>query len=345
MTGLAALNYNRGRTAHSLFRIPVENNGDGFKCQIKLNSERAKLIQESLVVTWDELPMVQKGIVEAVDAFLHELCNSDMPFGGKIFIGIGNFCQVAPVVPRAGRMAIVLESIKSFLIWDSFEVCDLQQPIRDSHDPEYSRLMDDIGDGISDENINLPLLKITHKIDDAINFIFPETILNNSTACQKRAILSDAIDLYSTDNLANNDTNHIQQRNTITVELLNSFNTSGIPKHCLILKKVTIQNPTTGCIVHLPRITFLFQIPQFPFKISHHQFPLRLAYSSTFNSSQELTLNRVALDLRTPVFSYGQLYTALTRVRQRNHILILAENNYSLNLFTTKNVVYSELLE
>ncbi|CAG8718704.1 2706_t:CDS:1, partial [Scutellospora calospora] len=45
-------------------------------------------------------------------------------------------------------------------------------------------------DGISGENISLPLLKITYKIDDTINFIFPDTILNNPTACQKRAILS-----------------------------------------------------------------------------------------------------------------------------------------------------------
>lgn len=63
-----------------------------------------------------------------------------------------------------------------------------------------------------------------------------------------------------------------------------------------------------------------------------------------FNSSQGLTLDRVVLDLHTPVFSHGQLYTALTRVRQRNHILLLIEKDQTSNFFTTKNIVYSELL-
>lgn len=112
-TRLATLNYDGGHTAHSLFLIPVEDNGEGCKCHIKLSSDRAKLIQKSSIIAWDELSMAQKGKVEAVDMFLRELCNNDLPFGGKVFIGIGDFCQVAPVIPHSGRTAIILESIKS----------------------------------------------------------------------------------------------------------------------------------------------------------------------------------------------------------------------------------------
>ncbi|RIB14479.1 hypothetical protein C2G38_1652010 [Gigaspora rosea] len=83
---------------------------------------------------------------------------------------------------------------------------------------------------------------------------------------------------------------------------------------------------------------------RWPEKISRRQFLLRLAYSSTFNSSQGLTLDRVALDLRTPVFGHGQLYTALTRVRRQNDILIFTEENRSSSLIT-KNIVFPELLE
>lgn len=90
-TGLAALNYNGGCTAHSLFHIPVERIDEEYKCQINLNSERAKLIQEALVIIWDELSMALKGNVEAVDMLLRELCNCNLPFGGKIFIRVGDF--------------------------------------------------------------------------------------------------------------------------------------------------------------------------------------------------------------------------------------------------------------
>ncbi|CAG8598378.1 18057_t:CDS:2, partial [Cetraspora pellucida] len=58
-----------------------------------------------------------------------------------------------------------------------------------------------------------------------------------------------------------------------------------------------------------------------------------------------LMLDQIILDLRVLVFSHGQLYTALTRVHQQNDILILTEQEHSSNSFTTKNIVYSELLE
>jgi hypothetical protein len=57
-----------------------------------------------------------------------------------------------------------------------------------------------------------------------------------------------------------------------------------------------------------------FQPARCPWTIERRQFPLRLAYATTFNSCQGLTLDRVVLDLRTDVFAHGQLYT---RVRNR----------------------------
>ena len=58
------------------------------------------------------------------------------------------------------------------------------------------------------------------------------------------------------------------------------------------------------------------------------QFPLRLAYATTFNSCQGLTLAKTAVDLRIDPFAHGQLYTALSRVRHRNDsLLIFSEGN------------------
>lgn len=67
-----------------------------------------------------------------------------------------------------------------------------------------------------------------------------------------------------------------------------------------------------------------------------------LAYATTFNGCQGLTVQRLALDLRRPVFSHGQLYAAMTRVPNSENVLILkAHDDYST---TTKNVVWKELL-
>ena len=87
----------------------------------------------------------------------------------------------------------------------------------------------------------------------------------------------------------------------------------------------------------LPRITFSSRLPS-GHTLIRKQFPLAPAYATTFNSCQGLTLDIIGMDLTKPVFSHGQLYTALSRVRKREHVLIYIHEQ------TTRNVTYKELL-
>ncbi|KAI0690185.1 hypothetical protein C8T65DRAFT_588157, partial [Cerioporus squamosus] len=70
------------------------------------------------------------------------------------------------------------------------------------------------------------------------------------------------------------------------------------------------------------------------------QFPLAPAYATTFNSCQGLTLDVVGVDLVRPVFSHGQLYTALSRIRHRSH----AKVRLRPGQMKTRNVTYHEIL-
>lgn len=70
------------------------------------------------------------------------------------------------------------------------------------------------------------------------------------------------------------------------------------------------------------------------------QFPLAPAYATTFNSCQGLTLDVVGVDLIRPVFSHGQLYTALSRIRHRSHAKVRLRPWQT----KTKNVTYHEVL-
>jgi hypothetical protein len=93
---------------------------------------------------------------------------------------------------------------------------------------------------------------------------------------------------------------------------------------------------------YLPRITFEFQPHRCPWTIQRRQFPLRLAYATTFNSCQGLTLNKVVLDLRSSVFSHGQLYCSVSRVRHRGSCRkLMAEENCSGK---ARNVVYRQIV-
>lgn len=93
---------------------------------------------------------------------------------------------------------------------------------------------------------------------------------------------------------------------------------------------------------YLPRITFEFKPHRANWTVQRRQFPLRLAYGTTFNSCQGLTLKRVVLDLTTPVFAHGQLYTGLSRVRSRSDIRILRHPEE--RHVPTLNIVHQALL-
>lgn len=95
----------------------------------------------------------------------------------------------------------------------------------------------------------------------------------------------------------------------------------------------------TGDGILIPRISFTYSLPS-KHTLLRRQFPLAPAYATTFNSCQGLTLDRVGIDLTHPVFSHGQLYTALSRIRRCEH----ARVRLLPGADSTVNVTYKEIL-
>ncbi|SAM03783.1 hypothetical protein [Absidia glauca] len=99
----------------------------------------------------------------------------------------------------------------------------------------------------------------------------------------------------------------------------------------------------------IPRIQLTTMEDDYPFILSRKQFPLKLSFAMTINKSQGQSLTNVGIDLRSPLFTHGQLYVALSRSTnlQGIHVLhghnlqnitILPKNN------TIENIIYPELL-
>jgi ATP-dependent DNA helicase PIF1 len=112
---------------------------------------------------------------------------------------------------------------------------------------------------------------------------------------------------------------------------------------CLIMVRI-IQNTVDAHAIEtedvlIPRITFETTLPS-GHTLLRCQFPLAPAYATTFNSCQGMTLDRIGIDLTRPVFSHGQLYTALSRICNHEHAVARLRPGET----TVPNVTFDEIL-
>ncbi|OOQ86332.1 hypothetical protein PEBR_21927 [Penicillium brasilianum] len=377
------IHYERGRTAHSAFGIPIQETDVGLQSKVGLHSGRAELLREAAIIIWEELPMAKKAVLECANQLLQDIMGNDLPFGDKLFIGLGDFRQVAPVIRgSSGPAATLNSSIRTSELWHHFQILRLTLPVRDAGDPAYSRWVDQVGDGRApyEGSVSLQHLRHLASLDDAANSLFLDDALQTSPDAVQRAFLSPfnaRVDSFNGRMLEylsgpasislpllvkelDDATFHLPTGTK--ADLLSMVRESGVPPHDLSLKKGCIASIMRNLCTekglaknqlkpisepahltfYLPRITFEFKPQRANWTVQRRQFPLRLAYATTFNSCQGLTLDRVVLDLTVPVFAHGQLYTSLSRVRTAADICILRdldETGYS-----TVNIVYHDLL-
>lgn len=139
--------------------------------------------------------MANKAAIECANELLQVLEGNNKPFGGKVFLGLGDFRQVAPVVKNSGPTATLEASIKSSSLWQNFQVLRLHAPIRNASDPEYSAWVDSIGDGTfnreqSVSDIEIELLDSIDSYQDIADYLFPTDILLDSYEVCRRSFLS-----------------------------------------------------------------------------------------------------------------------------------------------------------
>jgi ATP-dependent exoDNAse (exonuclease V) alpha subunit len=94
----------------------------------------------------------------------------------------------------------------------------------------------------------------------------------------------------------------------------------------------------------IPRISLIPSAhhADFTFMLKRRQFPVRLAFALTINKSQGQSLRYVGVDLRSSVFTHGQLYVAFSRATSSQRIRVLLPPEEILG--QTPNVVFPEIL-
>ncbi|EAU89526.2 ATP-dependent DNA helicase PIF1 [Coprinopsis cinerea okayama7 len=409
-SAFAAQLYDGGRTTHSTFKVsdkvfqerivdsltfkvPVNEKNEMLQSPIRSTDARAELIREASLIIWDEAPMANRAVLSCVDDVLRDVMGTDIPFGGKVIVLLGDFRQTCPVVRGGSRAEVVAASIKSSPLWRYFTIARLIHPIRNAEDPEFATFVNAIGDG-GGPDIPLTGLRTVTEESDLTSFVFPDEILLHPTNCVKRAILAPTnrqVDRYNTLILnrlpGHNKTYYAADKlkevedaevpapeavldyvmrhtppglppHAVSVKvgsvcrLLRNFSIDrGLVKNARVLVKgvgtrlITVQivresGVQEGEDILIPRITFEANLYS-GHTLCRRQFPLAPAYATTFNSCQGLTLDRVGIDLTSPVFSHGQLYTAMSRIRNRHHAIVRMDEGQA----STTNVTYLEILE
>ena len=359
---------------------------------------RAELIRQCSLIIWDEAPMANRSVLTCVDQTCRGVMGSDLPFGGKVVLLLGDFRQTCPVIRNGTRAEVVDASITRSDIWSSFTVCCLTTPIQNAEDPPFAAFVDAIGDSAGPD-ISFQGLKHAHSRLELTEFTFPDDIVCDPTLCLQHCILAPTnaqVDAYNsivlnklpgtqtffyaadsleehTDVLGDSGSNFLPAPDA-TLDYVSKVRQKGMPDHTLrirlggiyrLLRNFSVDRglvkntrvlitgigrklisicrlTSTGNNsedILLPRITFKEVLPS-GHTLLRKQFPLAAAYASTFHSCQGLTLSRVGIDLTLPVFTHGQLYTAISRVRNRNDIMVLLPDGDQ----TTPNVTYQEVL-
>ncbi|XP_021991984.1 ATP-dependent DNA helicase pif1-like [Helianthus annuus] len=247
---------------------------------------------------------------------------------------------------------------------DDLAITDLDDLIQSLIDFVYPSILENYKKSgfFSERAILAPKNEVVHEINDRLLSLFPgeeKEYLSSDSICQTEQVLdSFQQDLYSADNL-------------------NALKIAGLPNHKLVLKvgvpvmflrnidqqsglcngtrlQITflgkrvieaevISGGNIGTRVYIPRISMIPSDKKIPFQFQRRQFPLSVCFAMTINKSQGHSLSRVGLYLKDPVFSHGQLYVALSRVKTREGVKILAYDADGKPSKQTSNVVYKEI--
>lgn len=263
-SGIASTLLDGGRTAHSLFKLPLNlNENDEATCNITKNSQIGQIIKRAKLLVWDEAPMLHKNAFEACDRTFKDIRNNNKEMGNMVVVLAGDFRQTLPIIQKGTAIDEINACLKSSYLWKVVKKMSLKKNMRVHLDNNenaayFSALLLKIGNGNveTDETSAIQLPEVFKTVRDRmelIDKIFPQINKNftdDEWIC-KRSILAttnETVDLNNSiimNKIKSEEkvykSNDVVTENDDTIrfptEFLNSIELPGLPPHRLTLKK------------------------------------------------------------------------------------------------------------
>ncbi len=350
-TGIAAINVG-GQTIHSFFRFPFKPMlpQDDEITRFAKTSEKYKIIHQTDTFIIDEVSMLRADILEAIDYSLRiNGGDRNLPFGGKQLLFVGDIFQLPPVVNQNSEAERILfsEEYKSMYFFDApaYKVAapvtvEFQKSHRQANDLYFVQLLDKVRTCNVDyhliEELNERVkpnyqssgddfemnLCTSNQIADTENRRQLEALLGNSHVFEAKITGDYKEDKYPTA-LRLELKQHAQVillKNEPSMRWVNGT----LAKVDFISENYIEIRLQDGSIHKLEPTTWehrKYVYNRDTRKIASEvvgtftQFPLKLAWALTIHKSQGLSFDKVVVDLGSGAFVNGQVYTALSRCR------------------------------
>lgn len=336
----------RGRTIHSYLGIGIGKKS-AKELAMNVKSKKPYIVSKLKnldILIIDEISMINSELLDKISEFLCIIRGSDKPFGGIQIILSGDYCQLPPV---SGKYSFHAD------IWKKadIKISTLTEQMRQNNDEEFRNILEELRwGGCKNEIYNR--LKKTKKTT-FINGITPTVLYSMNIDVDK---INDAKYKTLVDKGAQTHTYKRKNPSSISTKAwIDSYKIPEIIELCVgaqvvvtwnISQENGLINGSRGVIIELtaigPKVRFLsgLEIVIESFEIKSEEcddiwvsfIPLKLAWASTIHKCQGMTLDAVVIDLGESIFEYGQAYTALSRARNLESVMILA---ISKNSFKT----------
>jgi ATP-dependent DNA helicase PIF1 len=357
-TGIAAINVG-GVTIHSFFQFPLRPllPGDEDITIFKENSPRRESIANLDTIIIDEISMLRADILEAIDYSLRKNGGDPLkPFGGKQIIFVGDPFQLPPVTNEGGEVEAYL--FKEFFnsayffhsnAYNSLKVRSLvlRKSYRQKEDLKFVELLDKIRTCKADDHtlteLNGRVVKdyIPKNDEFSITLTTSNAIAKEENqrrlaqmASRKFVFTATATGDFSQDHMPAPEFLELKRgaqvifiRNDPSGRWVNG--TIGIVDFIEEERlEVRISN---GAVYTLDRESWDnrgYKFDREKRKIVSEvkgrlmQYPIKLAWAITIHKSQGLTFDKVVIDLGKGAFVNGQLYTALSRCKNLQGVIL-----------------------